>query len=83
MQPFIIAEIAQAHDCSLGMVYAYIDAVAKTGCHAIKFQIHIAEAEIIQYMEMRPSSSFDYNRYITEDWNQEMNKIIGNTNFNK
>lgn len=42
---FIIAEIAQAHDGSLGMAHAYIDAVAKTGVNAIKFQTHIAEAE--------------------------------------
>lgn len=42
---FILAEIAQAHDGSLGMAHAYIDAVAKTGCNAIKFQTHIAEAE--------------------------------------
>jgi len=42
---FIIAEIAQAHDGSLGMAHSYIDAVAKTGCNAIKFQTHIAEAE--------------------------------------
>ena len=42
---FIIAEIAQAHDGSLGMAHAYIDAVAKTGCNAIKFQTHIAEVE--------------------------------------
>ena len=42
---FIIAEIAQAHDGSLGTVHAYIDAVAKTGCNAIKFQTHIARAE--------------------------------------
>jgi N-acetylneuraminate synthase len=41
----IIAEIAQAHDGSLGMAHAYIDAVAKTGCNAIKFQTHIAEVE--------------------------------------
>ncbi len=41
----IIAEIGQAHDGSLGMALAYIDAVAKTGCHAIKFQTHIAKAE--------------------------------------
>ena len=41
----IIAEIAQAHDGSLGMAHAYIDAVAKTGCNAIKFQTHIADAE--------------------------------------
>ncbi|NNE32707.1 MAG: N-acetylneuraminate synthase [Winogradskyella sp.] len=42
---FIIAEIAQAHDGSLGTAHAYIDALAKTGVHAIKFQTHIAEAE--------------------------------------
>ncbi|WP_461304344.1 N-acetylneuraminate synthase family protein [Aureisphaera sp.] len=40
-----IAEIGQAHDGSLGMLHAYIDAVAKTGVSAIKFQTHIAEAE--------------------------------------
>jgi len=42
---FIIAEIAQAHDGSLGLAHSYIDAVAKTGCNAIKFQTHIADAE--------------------------------------
>ena len=41
----IIAEIGQAHEGSVGMAHAYIDAVAKTGCSAIKFQTHIAEAE--------------------------------------
>ena len=41
----IIAEIGQAHDGSLGMLYAYIDAVAKTGADAIKFQTHYAVAE--------------------------------------
>lgn len=42
---FVIAEVAQAHDGSLGMAHAYIDAVAKTGADAIKFQTHIAEEE--------------------------------------
>ena len=41
----IIAEVAQAHDGSLGTAHAYIDAVARTGAHAIKFQTHIAAAE--------------------------------------
>ena len=40
-----IAEIGQAHDGSLGMLHAYIDAVAKTGVNAIKFQTHVAQAE--------------------------------------
>ena len=42
---FVIAEIAQAHDGSLGTAHAYIDAVAKSGADAIKFQTHIAAAE--------------------------------------
>lgn len=42
---FIIGEIAQAHDGSLGMAYAYIDAIARAGADAVKFQTHIAEAE--------------------------------------
>lgn len=42
---FFIAEVAQAHDGSLGMAHAYIDAVAKAGADAVKFQTHIASAE--------------------------------------
>jgi N-acetylneuraminate synthase len=41
----IIAEVAQNHDGSLGTAHAYIDAVARTGADAIKFQTHIAAAE--------------------------------------
>ena len=42
---FIIAEVAQAHDGSLGLAHAYIDAAAKTGADAVKFQTHIAAEE--------------------------------------
>ncbi len=42
---FIIAEVGQAHEGSLGLLHAYIDAIAATGVDAIKFQTHIAEAE--------------------------------------
>lgn len=42
---FIIAEVAQAHDGSLGLAHAYIDAAAKAGADAVKFQTHIAAAE--------------------------------------
>tara|TARA_R110002050_G_scaffold188521_3_gene322979 strand:+ start:504 stop:1526 length:1023 start_codon:yes stop_codon:yes gene_type:complete len=41
----IIAEIAQAHQGSFDRALAYIDAVSKTGVDAVKFQVHIAEAE--------------------------------------
>jgi N,N'-diacetyllegionaminate synthase len=42
---FLIAEVAQAHDGSLGAAHAYIDAAADAGVDAVKFQTHIAEAE--------------------------------------
>jgi N,N'-diacetyllegionaminate synthase len=41
----VVAEVAQAHDGSLGMAHAYIDAVAEAGADAVKFQTHIADAE--------------------------------------
>ena len=44
-QCLIIAEVAQAHDGSLGMAHAYIDAIAEAGADAVKFQTHIASAE--------------------------------------
>jgi N,N'-diacetyllegionaminate synthase len=43
--PYLIAEIGQAHEGSLGILYSYIDAIAPTGVNAVKFQMHIAEAE--------------------------------------
>ena len=41
----MIAEVAQAHDGSLGTAHAYIDAIADAGADAVKFQTHIAAAE--------------------------------------
>ena len=43
--PFLVAEVAQSHEGSLGMAHAFIEAVSKTGANAIKFQTHMAEAE--------------------------------------
>lgn len=42
---FVIAEVAQAHDGSLGAAHAYIDAIAAAGADAVKFQTHLAAAE--------------------------------------
>ncbi|HMP93161.1 MAG TPA: N-acetylneuraminate synthase family protein [Phnomibacter sp.] len=61
---FIIAEIAQAHDGSLGILHSYIDALADTGVDAIKFQTHIADAESSLFEPFRvPFSYVDKTRY--------------------
>lgn len=41
----VVGEVAQAHDGSLGMAHAFIDAIASAGADAVKFQTHIASAE--------------------------------------
>ena len=41
----IVAEVGQTHDGSLGTAHAFIDAIARAGADAIKFQTHIAAAE--------------------------------------
>lgn len=61
---FIIAEIAQAHDGSLGILQSIVDAVAATGVDAIKFQVHLADAESSKFEPFRVSfSSVDATRY--------------------
>ena len=57
--PYIIADIGQAHEGSLGILYSYIDAIAQTGVDAIKFQMHIAEAESSQYEPFRVKFSLE------------------------
>lgn len=58
MNTFIIAEIAQAHDGSLGILHSYIDALSKTGVNAVKFQTHIAEAESSTFEPFRIKFSY-------------------------
>jgi N-acetylneuraminate synthase len=41
----VIGEVALAHDGSLGLAHAFIDAIANAGADAVKFQTHIAHAE--------------------------------------
>jgi len=41
----IVGEVAQAHDGSLGIAHAFIDAIAAAGADAVKFQTHLARAE--------------------------------------
>lgn len=53
----MIAEVAQAHEGSLGLAFSYIDALAETGVDAVKFQVHIAEAESSKFEPFRVKSS--------------------------
>lgn len=73
----LIAEIAQAHEGSLGMAHAYIDALANVGVTAAKFQVHIAEAESSVFEPFRvnfsveDSSRFEYWKrmeFTCEQW---------------
>ncbi len=70
----IIAEIAQAHDGSVGILHSYIDALAGTGVDAVKFQTHIAEAESSEHETFRvPFSYVDKTRY---DYWQRMEMTV-------
>ena len=64
MKTYIIAEVGQAHDGSLGILHSYIDAVSKCGVDAIKFQTHIAAAESSKFEPFRVKFSYeDKTRY--------------------
>lgn len=74
---FIIAEVAQAHDGSLGLAHAYIDSIANTGADAVKFQTHIADAESTPREKFRVNtfpqdeSRYDYWKrmeFTAEQW---------------
>ncbi len=74
---YIIAEIGQAHEGSLGVLYSYIDALGQTGVDAVKFQMHIAQAESSPHEPFRVRFSledktrFDYWKrmsFTLEQW---------------
>jgi len=57
----MVAEVAQAHDGSLGIAHSYIDALANTGVDAIKFQTHIASSESSEFEPFRIKFSYEDN----------------------
>lgn len=72
-----IVEIGQAHEGSLGMALSYVDALAETGVNAVKFQVHLAEAESSEFEPFRIKFSeqdktrFDYwkrMQFSLEQW---------------
>ena len=56
---YLIAEIAQAHDGSLGFAHAFIDAAFDAGADAVKFQTHIASAESTKNEKFRIKFSYE------------------------
>lgn len=57
--PYLIAEIGQAHEGSLGILYSYMDALGSTGVDAVKFQMHLAEAESSEHEPFRVEFSLE------------------------
>ncbi len=41
----LVAEVGLSHDGNCNMAHAFIDAIARTGARAVKFQTHLADAE--------------------------------------
>lgn len=83
---YLIAEIAQAHDGSLGMAHSFIDLAKECGADAVKFQTHFADFESSQDDQFRiPFSYKDKNRYDywkrlefnEEEWIQLYNHALG------
>ena len=61
---YYVGEIGLAHDGSLGIAHSYIDALAKTGVNAVKFQMHLAENESSIHEKFRVNFSYeDKSRY--------------------
>lgn len=62
--PLVIGEVGQAHDGSLGLAHAFVDAIADAEADAVKFQTHIAEAESTPSEPFRVAfSQQDESRY--------------------
>ena len=62
--PFVIAEVAQSHEGSLGNAFAFAEVARDCGADAIKFQTHIAREESTPSEPWRiPFSQQDASRY--------------------
>lgn len=73
--PYIIAEIGMNHDGSFGNAIALIEEAKNAGADAIKFQLHIAEAETLKSAPTPPyfklEGRFEYFKrtaFSLEEW---------------
>lgn len=77
---YIIAEIGQAHDGSLGILHSLIKAISLLGIDAVKFQVHIADAESSSLEPFRVNFSYEdktrYDYWKRMEYNLEDWKII-------
>ncbi len=61
---YLIAEVAQAHDGSIGFAHSFIDLAASLKFDAVKFQVHIASQESSKQDKFRKKFSYlDETRY--------------------
>ena len=76
---FIIAEVGQAHYGNFQTAMDYVDSLAQTGIDAVKFQVHIAEAESSIHepfrvkMDTQDKTRFDYWKrmeFTFEQWKE-------------
>jgi N,N'-diacetyllegionaminate synthase len=70
---FIVAEIGNNHDGSMGQACALIEAAADAGADAVKFQTHIAEAEMLPSTPTPPhfdEPRFEFTRRMELDFDQ-------------
>jgi N-acetylneuraminate synthase len=60
----VIAEVGLAHEGSMTLALSYIDAIAKSGADAVKFQTHIADSESTKFDKFRIKSIYvrDFSR---------------------
>jgi N,N'-diacetyllegionaminate synthase len=70
---FVVAEIGNNHDGSIGQARALIEAAAEAGADAVKFQTHIAEAEMLPSTPTPPhfdEPRFEFTRRMELDFEE-------------
>ena len=65
---YLVAEIGQAHDGSLGNALSYIKAAALNGASAVKFQAHLAEYESSKEEKFREGTFFPQDKSRFDYW---------------